>query len=125
LGPAAGKAATHQEPKGGSPYETLYLSEEEGAVEAGWWSPDPMELQPDKGEKEYLISLLMGGSSAGKGEREPAQTPAAPNMQSRQTDGEGAAEEGNHSRGEIQGGRGNGTHGGLAARRKGGSSAPV
>jgi hypothetical protein len=65
----------------------LYLSEEEGAVEAGWWSSYPMELQHDKGETEYLIDLLMGGSDAGKGESEPAQAPAAPNVQNRQTGG--------------------------------------
>jgi hypothetical protein len=81
--------------KGGQPHETLYLSEEEGAVEAGRWSPDPMELQPNEGETEYLISLLMGGSGAGKDEFEPARTSAAPNMQSRRTGGEEAAEEGN------------------------------
>jgi hypothetical protein len=87
--------------EGEQPHETLYLSEEEGAVEASWWSPDPMDLQPDEGDKEYLISLLMGGSSAGRGEPEPARTPAS-SVQSHQTDGEGAAEEGNYSRGEIQ-----------------------
>ncbi len=88
--------------EGGQPHEKLYLSEEEGAVEAGWWSPDPMELQPDKGETEYLISLLMGGSDAGKDESEPARTPAAPNMQSRRTGGKGVTEEGNHPQREIQ-----------------------
>ncbi len=69
--------------KGGQPHEMLYLSEEEGALEASWWSPDLMELQPDEGEMEYLIDLLMGGSGAGKDESEPARTPAAPNVQSR------------------------------------------
>jgi hypothetical protein len=87
----------------GQPHETLYLSEEEGALEAGWWSSKPMELQPDEGETEYLISLLMGGSSAEKDEPKPARTPAALNAQSRRTGGEGAAEEVNRPRGETQG----------------------
>ncbi len=51
--------------------ETSYLSKEEGAIEAGWWSPDPTELQFSEGEPEYLIDLLMGGSGAGKSRAEP------------------------------------------------------
>jgi hypothetical protein len=76
--------------KAGQPYETLYLSEEEGAAEAGWWSPDPMELQPDEGETEYLIDLLMRGSGAGRDVAEPARTQAAPNVQSHPTGGKEA-----------------------------------
>jgi hypothetical protein len=68
-GPASGT-------KGGQPPETLYLSEEEEAVEAGWWFPDPLELRPDEEDEECLISLLMGGSSAGRGDPKPARTPA-------------------------------------------------
>jgi hypothetical protein len=55
----------------GQPRETLYLSEEEGTVEAGWWSPDPTELQFSEGEPEYLIELLRGSSRAGEGKAEP------------------------------------------------------
>ncbi len=88
--------------EGGQSHEMLYLSEEEGAVEAGWWSPDPMELQPDEGETEYFIDLLMGGSGAGKDESEPVRTPAAPNVRSRRTGGEGVTEEENHPQREIQ-----------------------
>jgi hypothetical protein len=87
----------------GQPHETVYLSEEEWAIETGWWSPDPMELQPDEGETEYLIDLLMGGSGAGKDESELARTSAAPNVQSHQTGREGAAEEGSQTQREIQG----------------------
>ncbi len=36
--------------KVGQSCETSYLSKEEGAVEAGWWSPDPTELQFSEGE---------------------------------------------------------------------------
>jgi hypothetical protein len=60
----------------GRPHRTLYLPEEEGAVEAGWWTPDPRELQFGKGEEEYLIDLLMGGSAAGEGRAELPQMPA-------------------------------------------------
>jgi hypothetical protein len=87
---------------GGQPHETLYLSEEEGAIEAGWWSPDPTELQPNEGETEYLIDLLMGGSGAGKDESEPARIPAAPIVQSRRTGGKWATEEENQPQREIQ-----------------------
>ncbi len=95
--------------KGRHPPGTLYLSEEEGAIEAGWWSLDPLELQPDEedevGAAQYLISLLMGGSSAGSSGPEPAQTQAeatpAPSERSKKK----AAEEGDHSQGEIQGGK--------------------
>jgi hypothetical protein len=62
----------------GQPCETLYLSEEKGTVEAGWWSPNPTELQFSEGELEYLIDLLMGGSGAGEGRAEPFKKPAAP-----------------------------------------------
>jgi hypothetical protein len=75
--------------EGGQPHETMHLSEEEGAVEAGWWSPDPRDLLPSEGETEYLIDLLMGGSGAGKDEYEPARTSAAPNVQSCQNGGKG------------------------------------
>ncbi len=61
----------------GQPRETLYLSKEEGAVEAGWWSPDPTELKFGEGETEYLIDLLMGGSGAGEDGAEPARASAA------------------------------------------------
>jgi hypothetical protein len=54
------------------------------AVETGWWSPDPKELQFSKGEEEYLIDLLMGGSATDKrtpGEpRAPAAAGAASHM---------------------------------------------
>jgi hypothetical protein len=91
----------------------LYLSEEEGAVEAGWWSPDPLELQPDEEDEEgaaqYLISLVMGGSSARSGGPKPAQTPAeatpAPSIRSHQASEKEAAEEGNHPQGEIHEGK--------------------
>jgi hypothetical protein len=91
----------------------LYLSEEEGAVEAGWWSPDPLELQPDEEDEEeeaqYLMSLLMGGSRAGKGGSESAQTSdeatPAPSVWSHQAGEKEAAEEGNHSQEESQGGK--------------------
>ncbi len=35
----------------GQSCETLYLPEEEGAVEAGWWSPDPTELNLARGNR--------------------------------------------------------------------------
>jgi hypothetical protein len=81
----------------------MHLSEEEGAVEAGWWSPDPRDLLPCEGETEYLIDLLMGGSGAGKDKVEPAQAAAAPNVQSHQTGGRGAVEEGSQAQREVQG----------------------
>jgi hypothetical protein len=64
--------------------EILYLSEEEGAVEASWWSPDPMEMQPSEGETEYLIDLLMSGSGAGENRTEPAWMPAATRLEKRE-----------------------------------------
>ncbi len=70
--PASGTEGRH-------PTGTPYPSEEEGAVEAGWWSPDPLELQPNEEDGEgaqYLINLLMGGSSAESGGLEPTQTQA-------------------------------------------------
>jgi hypothetical protein len=48
----------------GRPHETSYLLEEDGAVEAGWWTPDPRDLQFGEVEEEYLIDLLLGGSAA-------------------------------------------------------------
>jgi hypothetical protein len=75
--------------EGGQSHETMHLSEEEGAVEAGWWSADPRDLLPGEGETEYLIDLLMGGSGAGEDEYEPARTSATPNVQSHQTGGKG------------------------------------
>ncbi len=67
----------------GQPHETLYLSEEEGAVEAGWWSPNPTELQFSKGEMEYLIDLFMGGSGAGGDGAELTWASTVPNTTNR------------------------------------------
>jgi hypothetical protein len=74
----------------GQSRETSYLSEEEGAVEAGWWSPNPTELQFSEGELEYLIDLLMGGSGAGEGRAEPVRKPAAPGTMGHQAGGKTA-----------------------------------
>jgi hypothetical protein len=81
----------------------MHLSEEEEAIEAGWWSPDPRDLLPGEGETEYLMDLIMGGSGAGEDKHEPAGTSAAPNVQSRQTSGKGSTEEGSQAQREIQG----------------------
>ncbi len=78
----------------GQPRETLYLSEEEGAAEAGWWSPDPTEMQFGEGETVYLIDLLMGGSGAGEDKAEPTRTPAATSMVDHLAGGEGAVGQG-------------------------------
>jgi hypothetical protein len=80
--------------KAGQPRGTLYLSEEEGAVEAGWWSHDPTELQFSEGEMEYLIDLLMGCSGAGEDGAEPALAPMAPSTMNHQTGGGGATGKG-------------------------------
>jgi hypothetical protein len=61
----------------GQPRETSYLPKEEGAIEAGWVTPDPRELQFGEGEEEYLIDLLMGGSAACEGRVEPPRMLAA------------------------------------------------
>ncbi len=76
--------------KGGWPHETVYLSEEEGAVEAGWWTPDPAELQVSEEETEYLIDLLMRGHGAEEDEAGPTQASATPNAPSRKIGGRGA-----------------------------------
>ncbi len=101
----------------GRPRETSYLPEEEGAVEAGWWTPDPRELQFGEGEKEYLIDLLMGSSTAGEGRVGPPQMPAAMGaagslgrrgVSSRAegpASGGGSGEQANHGRREKKGSR--------------------
>ncbi len=85
----------------GQPHETLYLSKEEGALEAGWLSPNPTELQFNEGETEYLIDLLMGSSGAGRDEVELARVPTAPSVPSRQTEKKGATGREDHSQREA------------------------
>ncbi len=46
-------------------------------MEAGWWTPDPRELQSGEGEEEYLIELLMGGSAVGECKAILARPPVA------------------------------------------------
>jgi hypothetical protein len=87
------------------PHEPLYLSEEEGAVEACWWSPDPTEPQFSKGEMEYLIDLLMGSSGAGRDEVEPARVPKAPSVPSRQTGKRGVTGREDHPQREVREGK--------------------
>jgi hypothetical protein len=89
----------------GQPHETLYLSEEEGAVEAGWWSPDPTELQFSEGETEYLIDLLMGGSGAGGDGAAPAWASTVPSMANCQTREKEVTGKGGQPRKEVREGK--------------------
>ncbi len=105
----------------GQPRETLYLYEEEGVVEADWWSPDPTEMQFGEGETEYLFDLLMGGSGAGEDRAEPARTPAAPSTMGHAAGGEGATGQGTQPQEEIREGKpatGKGSRKAAARREK-------
>jgi hypothetical protein len=58
------------------------------AVETGWWSPVPRELQFSKGEEKHLIDLLLGGSATDKSTSGAPRVPEAASAASRPS-GEG------------------------------------
>jgi hypothetical protein len=102
IGTCHGENGQVPKAEAGQPRETSYLSEEEGAVEAGWWSPDPTEMQLGEGEMEYLIDLLMGGSGADGNRAEPTRTPAATSTVGTSAGGEGVVGQGAQPQGGIR-----------------------